>query len=279
MDARQQELHSRMEEQHWWFLGKRQIVRTLLDSLLPPDGQSLIVDVGCGPGGNVGALADTYDTAGIDTSPDAITLARQRFPEVRFWQGALGEAPPEFDQGAKLYLLTDVLEHVPDDFLFLSTLLSRCQAGAHVLLTVPAKDALWTSHDEVLGHYRRYELSQLELLWQDLPVTPLLVSYYNTRLYPAIRLIRAMTRYGRISFGDRGTDLRMPPRSVNRFLASLFGSESKVLEDCLEGRRATGYRFGASLIAILRVEDGGIAPRHRPASVNFEHNPGGAANR
>jgi len=268
-----------MEERHWWFLGKRQIIKTLLASLPTPGERSLVVDVGCGPGGNIGALADAYDVTGIDTSHDAIELARQRYPGVRFWQGELGEAPPELDDGASFYLMTDVLEHVPDDFLFLSTLLSRCRQGAHVLLTVPANEALWSSHDEVLGHFRRYDRSQLESVWQGLPVTPLLVSYYNTRLYPVIRLVRALNRYGRKSFGQRGTDLHVPPDPVNRLLASLFEGESRVLKDCLEGRRPEGYRYGASLIAILRVDDQGIAPRQRPDHVDFEHNPNGVPSR
>ncbi len=266
-----------MEERHWWFLGKRQIVKTLLTSLLTPNLRSLVVDVGCGPGGNVGALADSYDVAGIDISPNAIALARQRYPGIRFWQGELAEAPPEFDAGASFYLLTDVLEHVPDDFLFLSTLLARCKVGAHVLLTVPANDALWSSHDEVLGHYRRYERNQLELVWQGLPVIPRLISYYNSRLYPPIRAIRWLTQHSSKSFGKRGTDLRLPPEPVNRILASLFGGESKVLKDCLEGRRPVGYDYGASLIAILQVEGQSITPRRRPEQMNFDHRARGAA--
>jgi SAM-dependent methyltransferase len=266
-----------MEEQHWWFLGKRHIIKTLLASLPALGKPKLVVDVGCGPGGNVGALADTYDVVGIDTSPDAIALARQRYPGVRFWQGELGEAPPEIDDGTSFYLMTDVLEHVPDDFLLLSTLLARCRQGAHILLTVPANDALWSSHDEVLGHFRRYDRSQLELVWQGLPVTPLLLSYYNTRLYPVIRLVRALNRYGGKSFGHRGTDLYLPPDPVNRLLASLFAGESRVLKDCLEGRRPEGYRYGASLIAILRVDGPGIVPRHRPNHLDFDHAPLGVA--
>ncbi len=262
-----------MEERHWWFLGKRHILKTLLAALPATGERDLVVDVGCGPGGNVGALADSYDVAGIDTSPEAIGLARQRYPGVQFWQGELSEAPSELDAGASFYLTTDVLEHVPDDFLFLSTLLARCRQGAHVLLTVPANDALWSSHDEVLGHFRRYDRSQLELLWQGLPVTPLLISYYNTRLYPVIRLIRALNRHGRNSFGQRGTDLHLPSDRVNRLLASYFGGEARVLKDCLEGRRPEGYRYGASLIAILRVDGQGIVPRHRPNHVDFEHAP------
>jgi hypothetical protein len=142
---------------------------------------------------------------------------------------------------------------------------------------VPANDALWSSHDEVLGHFRRYDRSQLELVWQGLPVTPLLLSYYNTRLYPVIRLVRALNRYGGKSFGHRGTDLYLPPDPVNRLLASLFAGESRVLKDCLQGRRPEGYRYGASLIAILRVDGPGIVPRHRPNHLDFDHAPLGVA--
>jgi SAM-dependent methyltransferase len=260
-----------MEERHWWFLGKRHILETLLATLLPPDPRSLVVDVGCGPGGNVGALARSYDVVGIDTSPEAITLAQQRYPGIRFWQGELAEAPSELDRGAKAYLLTDVLEHVPDDFLLLSTLLARCQVGAHVLLTVPAHDTLWSSHDQVLKHFRRYERGQLEQLWEGLPVTPRLLSYFNSRLYPLIRTVRWWTRFGGSSFGHRGTDLHLPPEPLNRGLAWLFGGEAKVLQDSLQGRGPGGYRNGASLIAILRVDGGDIAPRSRPEHVNFDH--------
>ena len=56
-----------MEERHWWFLGKRHIIKTLLAALPASGERDLVVDVGCGPGGNVGALADSYDVAGIDT--------------------------------------------------------------------------------------------------------------------------------------------------------------------------------------------------------------------
>lgn len=263
-----------MEDVHWWFLGKRQIIKTLLSSVIPPDGKSLVVDVGCGPGGTVGALAGSYAVVGVDLSADAIALARQRFPEIHFWHGELGEAPAELDEAASCYLLTDVLEHVPDDYLFLSTLLARCQVGAHVLMTVPANDALWSSHDEVLGHYRRYDRSQLEMVWQGLPVTPLLVSYFNSRLYLPIRVIRWLTQHGELSFGKRGTDLRLPPELVNRCLATIFGGEARILTECLEGRRSEGYRHGASLVAILRVDDRGIAARARPANVNFDRRPG-----
>ncbi len=268
MDATQQKLHAEMEEKHWWFVGRRHIMTTLVNRLIPPDSGRLIVDVGCGTGGNIASLVGQYATCGIDTSVDAIDLARTRFPSVRFWCGDLAKAPREFDEGADLYLMMDVLEHVPDDFLLLSTVLSRCSSGAQVLITVPAHEHLWSNHDEALQHYRRYDTSRLQSIWDGLPVNVRLVSYFNARLYPLIRVVRLLGRRLRRSYGQHGTDLSHPPPPVNRLLTWLFGGEVKVLIAAFEGNRSRGYKTGASLLAILDVESGPIAPRTKPPGVS-----------
>jgi SAM-dependent methyltransferase len=254
MDATQLALHAEMEEKHWWFLGRRDILRSIVRRLLPPGGQRLVVDVGCGTGGNVAALADEYRTVGIDTSAHAIELARERYPGVRFWDGEIAQLPSELDASADAYLLMDVLEHVSDDFLLLATLVSRCKRGARVVITVPAHQRLWSPHDEALGHFRRYDAKRLAMLWQDLPVRVVLLSYFCARLYPAVRLARWLSRRSGRSVGSHGTDLRVPPAPVNRLLARLFGGEAGRLTKVLEGRRAGGYRTGSSLLAVLEVE-------------------------
>lgn len=261
MDATQLALHAEMEETHWWFLGRREILRSVLRRLVPPGGQHLVVDVGCGTGGNVGALAPEYRTVGIDTSRYAIELAEQRYPAVRFWQGELADLPPEVDASADAYLLMDVLEHVPDDFLLLSTLLARCRRGALVVITVPAHEHLWSAHDEALGHFRRYDEARLAMVWRGLPVRVRLLSYFCARLYPVVRLARWTSRQSGRSMGRHGTDLRVPPAPVNRLLAWLFRGEAGVITGLLEGRRSAGYRTGSSLLAVLEVEEEGISPR------------------
>ena len=67
-----------------------------------------------------------------------------------------------------------------------SELLAAARPGTYFLLTVPADQGLWSEHDKSFGHYRRYDLHRFEQIWQGLPVTPLLASYYNTRLYPGV---------------------------------------------------------------------------------------------
>ncbi len=257
-------LHSRMEERHWWFLGRRRIAGALVGHLLPPRSQGVIVDVGCGTGGNLTAWSEEYPCIGIDASAEAIRRARDRNPKARFFTaGHLGDLSKILNQG-DLLLLMDVLEHLPDDFLFLSELMSMAKPGAVLLLTVPADMSLWSPHDVSFGHYRRYDRKRLERLWEGLPLTPLLVSHYNSRLYPIVRGIRFLNRIRRKTDGLEGTDFRLPPAPINRVLEKIFAGEAKALVDLLSGKRRQGYPFGVSLIALLRREAGPLQPRHRP---------------
>jgi SAM-dependent methyltransferase len=263
MQSDQFQLHAEIEQVHWWFVARRRIVRQLIGQILPPEPDALVVDVGCGTGGNIAGLAGDYPCVGIDTSAEAIALARQRFPQAQF---VCGWAPQDLGakmQQAKLVLLMDVLEHVPDDFAVLSSLLAAAAPGTHFLLTVPADYALWSEHDKSFGHYRRYDQGRLELLWAGLPVAPRLVSYFNARLYWPIRLIRERSRrYGRTS-GRAGTDFWMPRPSVNRMLEAIFAGESRRLTGLLNGRCRKGYRRGASLMAVLRREGGEFPVRQK----------------
>ncbi len=267
MDVEQLELHAEMEDRHWWFLGRRRILQTLVGRLVPGRLGRLVVDVGCGTGANIGSLAEDYATVGIDTSAAAIELARTRFPNTRFWCGALADAPLDLDSEADLFMLTDVLEHVADDVLLLSTLLSRCKAGAHVLMTVPADPRLWSSHDVALGHYRRYDVARLRRVWDGLPVDVRLLSHFNARLYVPIRLVRWLNRRFGTSAGKLGTDLSLPPRPVNRLLTRIFAGEADGLAAQLCGNGSGAYRAGASLIAVLCVRRSGIVPRSKPADL------------
>ena len=164
MQTEQFQLHATYEERHWWFVARRQIVRRLVAAVLPPGRDSLILDVGCGTGANIADLASAYPCIGIDTSAEAIELARGRFPGVQFQVGVAPEDVGPAMQQVHLVTLMDVMEHVPDDFLLLSRLVAASSPGTHFLVTVPADNALWGSHDESFGHYRRYDRARLEMV-------------------------------------------------------------------------------------------------------------------
>lgn len=252
-------------------------MRALIQRVFPSSQGKTVVDIGCGTGGNIAALRGDFSCVGIDSSAEAIDFARHRYPGVRFICGSVSADWNGVWDQANLLLVMDVLEHVPDDFQLLSEILSLTRPGTYLLITVPADMDLWSKHDESFGHYRRYHATRLALLWKDLPVTPLLLSYYNARLYRLIRLIRTVTRLTGRPFGRAGTDFRIPNRVVNEFLEGVFANETRTLVDTLDGRRPTGFLHGASLIALLRREPGVISPRRKPEGLPPDtHIPGGS---
>lgn len=278
MQTQQFLLHAEIEQRHWWFVGRRRIMRRLIDELLCRSPEvsapgTTIVDVGCGTGANIAAMAERYTCVGIDTSAEAVELARRRFFRVRFLVGRAPDDLGELMHRARLFLMMDVLEHVGDDFALLSQLLSAAAPGSYFLLTVPADETLWSQHDESFGHYRRYDQARLERLWADLPVSRLLISYFNARLVPLIRLIRALGRRRGRAAGKVGTDFWVPIGPVNRLLEATFAGEAGRLVDLLHGRRRDGYRSGASLVALLRREEGPIPIRRKPDDLPPDHRP------
>jgi SAM-dependent methyltransferase len=252
MQTEQFQLHAEIEQRHWWFVARRTILRRLLAEVCPPSREKLVIDVGCGTGANLAAVADEYRCAGIDTSAEAVALARQRFPGVQF---LVGQAPADLGPlaaQADALLLMDVLEHVADDQALFERLLDTTQPGSHLIVTVPADMALWSAHDESFGHFRRYDRPSLERLWTGLPVTVRLISYFNSRLYWVIRATRAWNRLRGHASGAAGTDFWLPRPQVNRWLESILAGEADRLLGVLRGSRSKGYQRGASLVAVIQ---------------------------
>jgi len=248
-------LHAEVEQRHWWFAARRNILRAVVQSLLPADGTRTLVDIGCGVGANASAFHPAYRCVGYDPSPDAVAFARSAYPGVAFHVGGAAEARAVLRE-ADVVLLTDVIEHVPDDHALLASVTEPMKAGALLLVTVPAGMQLWSPHDVALGHYRRYDTASLSAAWQTLPVTPLLVSHFNSRLYPAVRAVRWITARRQRSAGGEGTDLSVPPTAVNRVLERIFFGEAHRLMGVLcAGERP--YARGASIMGLLRRNGNG----------------------
>jgi SAM-dependent methyltransferase len=259
------ELHAAMEDRHWWFQARRHIVRRLAHHVVRPGVGRLVIDVGCGTGASVAEMSHDYRTVGIEPSESAVTLARKRFPSHEFIHGHAPRDLGELATTADLFLFMDVLEHIPDEVALLSETVEAARTGAHILITVPADPRLWSEHDLTHRHYRRYVIDSLPEIWRGLPVSVRLLSYYNSRLYPLVRLARMLSRKRGHSAGAGSTDLSLPPDPINRLLARIFGGEGNALVRHLEGDGKSAYPFGVSLVAILRRESGSVVPRSRAA--------------
>jgi len=100
-----------------------------------------------------------------------------------------------------------------------------------------------------------------------LPVSTLLLSYFNSRLLPLVKMIRTGTQRRGQAAGRAGTDFWMPNPLVNILLERIFAGERKKLLQMLRMQRSHGYSAGASLIAVLRREEGPMAVRTKPSDV------------
>lgn len=273
MQLPQFQAHEETEGRHWWFRARVHILRALLNDLVPAGDNTLIVDVGCGTGGNTAALSSLYHVLGIDPIPEAIASAKERFPEAEFLCGYAPEDIPEQMRQADVVLLMDVLEHIEDDFLFISTLLRAMKPGAHLILMAPADPTLWGAHDKGFEHYRRYTLERLRLLWADLPAEERMASYCNSRLYSLVRFARALSRKRGKALGAHNTDISVPLAPINTLLYGIFAGESSRLLRLLRGTRTSGYTHGVSVFAVITRSEGDITSRARPSTVPVDTRP------
>lgn len=258
MDAELFEQMARVEDRHWWFRGRRSILRRIVRALGLQEG-ARVIDAGCGTGANAASLPGEFRVLGVDPTPLAVERARRfQAPNLTFACGTLREVTEGAREQADLVLLLDVIEHVPDDRALVLDAVDALRRGGHLLVTVPADMRLWSRHDEVFGHYRRYEPEGLRSVYDAVPVEVRLLSHFNARLYPIIRAIR-MFRPGGDAGGDtdplKGSDLAEYPGPVNAALERIFAGEAGRLVRVLEGR-ARPYPRGASLMALVRKTEG-----------------------
>jgi SAM-dependent methyltransferase len=241
---------------HWWFIGRRRILLALLDGLRLSQND-LIVDVGCGTGGNTSFIANNYNCFGIDPSSIAIEFARRLYPDTRFVEGTFPDAMTKDIGRPTVYLLLDILEHIEEDQQFLSSVIEHAQPGSYIIITVPAKKNLWSKHDEIAHHLRRYEIDELQKVWKGMPVSCQLLTSMNTRLYRLVQIIRMLNKRLGITVGrdKAGTDLDVPFKPINYFLAKIFGGEAKSILQRFNKSENHYGPLGVSLLAILKKHE------------------------
>ncbi len=247
MDASLYEELHRVEQTHWWFRARRQIVWSLVERFtIGGAGQRLkVCELGCGTGGNLAEVADKHDVTGVECSPHALAFARQKLGD----RVICGRLPDEVDLPAgscDVVLLTDVLEHIEDDVASARTALRLLRPGGIVVATVPAYQWLYSPRDQHHHHFRRYGKRQFAALWQQVDAETTLLSQYNTLLFPPAAAARLISKL--LGNENQTGDLAVPPRMVNSLLSRVMGSETNLL-----GR--VPLPFGLSLICVVRKKE------------------------
>jgi SAM-dependent methyltransferase len=237
------------EDRHFWFRARRKIIATALRSLLAERTSPVrVLEIGCGTGNVTRTLVEVCGAdkvTAMEPQEEALIIARQRL-RCTVVQGDLTEPP---DLGTfPIVGMFDVLEHLRDERAALDVVRGYVEPGGVLLMTVPARQSLWSYFDDVAGHFRRYEIDTLSRALEASGFQVAYATEFFALLFPIMWLGRRMAslRGGKERNKDRVLgELRTTP-IVNEALTWVLGREAKSV-----AARKT-QPFGTSILAVAR---------------------------
>jgi SAM-dependent methyltransferase len=218
MEQPEYEQMYRVEDWHWWFVSRRRIAAALLDQWLEPEPGDRVLDVGCGTGGNLAALARWGRVSAIDVSGCPLEFARRRRSAGLSQASAL--VLPYPDQTFSLITAFDLLYHqwINDDERAIGEIYRVLKPGGWLLVTDSAMPMLWSAHDELYFARERYTLSKMRQKLGKAGFQPRRCSYTNFLLLPVATLVRLVMRW---LPGAVEVELGPTPRWLNRVLVAI----------------------------------------------------------
>ncbi|MGI8803699.1 MAG: class I SAM-dependent methyltransferase [Solirubrobacteraceae bacterium] len=236
-----------VEDGHWWYRGRRRVIEEELRGLHLADGIE-ILDAGCGSGRNMVDLARFGTVTGLELADASVAKARSRGVGAVV-QATLEEMPFAADR-FDLAVSFDVIEHLDDDRRALRELRRVVRPGGLLVVTVPAYQWLWSEHDVVNHHRRRYTRRTLEAAAADAGWQTESTTHFNGLLLPAAVAHRGLLRLrGTGADADPASavsDLERTPPLLNSLLERPLRLEARLIGS---GRRIPA---GLSLMAVFR---------------------------
>jgi SAM-dependent methyltransferase len=239
MDKEQYEILYDLEERHWWYLGMRDIVSSLLATHLNGRRPLRILDAGCGTGGMTKYLRRFGVSFGVDVAPEAVAGCRRR--KLSTVAQASVEQLPFASTSFDLVVSFDVLYHqaVVNDAAALAEFNRVLRPGGILVVRVPAYDWLRGRHDVAVHTRHRYSRGELRQKLAASGFQPRKLTYANSLLFPVAALKR-MTE------GTKGTlrmDLELPSPAINLLLLLALRLESAMLH-------VVSFPWGLSVMAV-----------------------------
>jgi len=239
VDPRYAAAYATIARSHWWWRAREVAIVRELRRLRKGTAPGRILDVGCGDGVHFAALAEFGDVEGIEADASTLDPAgpwRSRIHVTAF------QAPLPIAGRYDVILFLDVIEHLDDPVAALALARSLLTPGGAVLVTVPALPWLWTSHDDLNHHRRRYTRSHLVADFGAAGLAVDRMRYLFHSLVPAKLAVRLIERVRR----SRPAPPRVPPAPLNALAKLVARVEMVALAP------VAGVLPGTSLLAVAR---------------------------
>jgi len=213
-----------LDQQHWWYRARREVLAALIRRSVKPPKDARILEIGCGTGHNLDMLSTFGRVEAIEVDPAARAMAEQRLGRP------VGSAPLPALEGVPerhfdLIGSFDVIEHIDDDAAALASIARRLKPGGTFVMTVPAHQWMWSAHDVVNHHHRRYSKAGLKALVEGSPLKLEQLGYFNSLLFPVAVGARLA---GKIRGKDESDD-SLPPAPLNSALEKVFAQEARLI--------------------------------------------------
>ena len=244
----------RVEDKHWWFVGRRAILesflRQIVTSLTPKQKAAelakvgttnavRILDVGCGTGANLEMLSQFGQAEGVDVSDDALEFCRSKGLTV---QNGLAEKLPFDDGSFDVTTALDVVEHLDDDIAGLKEMFRVTKNGGYSLIFVPAFMWLWGVQDDISHHRIRYTKSQIIERLKEAGFSIERATYANWTFFAPILAGRTLMKL----IGIRPeSENNVNVSALNGVFGKLFSSERLWLKNF-------NFPFGVSIVVVAK---------------------------
>jgi SAM-dependent methyltransferase len=194
MDSNYYKEYFTLERNHWWFKVRGKIILFLIDKSLAKKVNTnlTILNVGAATGRTSEILSKYGKVTSLEYDKECCDFVKANL-NVEITNGSILELPYK-DNCFDLVCAFDVIEHVEDDRLALSEMKRVCKTGGLIAVTVPAFMSLWSHHDVVNHHYRRYTKTNLLKVFSTNHLHMTIGTYYNTILFLPIFIFRLFTK-------------------------------------------------------------------------------------
>jgi SAM-dependent methyltransferase len=243
MDKFYYEEYYHLERENWWFKVRANILMAQVAKQVPANQKLQILNVGAATGHTSKLLEQFGEVISIEYDPDCFAFTKERL-DIAIINASATELPFD-DNQFDLVCAFDVIEHIENDTLAVQEMARVCRPDGLLCVSVPAFMQLWSHHDEVNHHHRRYVFSDLNKLYEKLNGQVVFHTYFSTFLFIPLFIFRSITNLLPTHWFRKGagSDFTVIEKEsfLNKILYFIFDIERVLLKKIT-------FPFGSSLL-------------------------------